>query len=400
MRDMDLWHRAQNAIAQGALTNSKNPRSFVFGVYPKFVKYGRGGCLFDSENNRYIDYICGLGANILGYGYQPVVREMMGVLSDGFSHSLPTHHEVEAAEAVQSVFPFIESVKFLKTGTEACMAAIKIARAATGRNFIMSHGYHGWSDPFISLTPPANGVWRTQGVWPLASLDHITDGVAAVIIEPIIDDNSPERIAWLNQLRERCTAKGVMLIFDEVITGFRYMEFSASRYHNVTPDLICIGKGIANGMPLAAVCGPKNAMNNDYFVSSTYAGEIISLVAAKATIKALRTDNQLRMSTVWPYGLRFMERFNELYPEKIKIKGYPTRGVFVGDDNVIALFFQEAAKAGMLFTKSWFYNGALTEFDDITLSACKMIMQRIELGQVKMEGTPPVSPFAQRVRER
>lgn len=400
MREMDLWHRAQRAIAQGALTNSKNPRSFVFGVYPKYIRYGLGGCLFDCENNRYVDYICGLGANLLGYGYEPVIKEMTANLRLGFSHSLPTYHEVEAAEAVKSAFPFIESLKFLKTGTEACMAAIKIARAATGRLEILSEGYHGWSDAFVSLTEPATGVCRSQGVRSLVSLEDITSETAGVIVEPVISDNSPERIAWLNALRERCTEKGAVLIFDEVITGFRYLEFSVARHHNVTPDLICIGKSIANGMPLAAVGGSYAVMGADYFVSSTYAGEVLSLTAAKATIKALKTDNFLKMETVWPNGQRFMDRFNAIAPDKIQIKGYPTRGVFDGDPETITLFFQEAAKAHMLFTKSWFYNGALTEFDDLTLSTCKMILERIKLGQVKLEGEAPVSPFAQKMREK
>lgn len=400
MRDMDLWHRGQRAIAQGALTNSKNPRSFVFGVYPKYVKYGRGGCLFDCENNRYVDYICGLGASILGYGYDPVLKEMTAHLRQGFSHSLPTHHEVETAEALKSVFPFVESFKLLKTGTEACMAALKIARAATGRVKAFSEGYHGWSDPFVSLTEPAAGVCRTQEMHKLTDIEEIDTETAAVIVEPIISDNSPERIDWLNRLRLRCTEVGAVLIFDEVITGFRYMEFSAARHHNVTPDLICIGKAIANGMPLAAVGGSYALMNGTYFVSSTYAGEVLSLVAAKATIKALQTDNFMKMSTVWPNGQRFMERFNSFYPEKIRLEGYPTRGVFAGDDETIALFFQEAVKAQMLFTKSWFYSGALTEFDDISLNACKMILARIRLGQVRLEGEAPVSPFAQKMREK
>lgn len=400
MMEMDLWHRAQNAIAQGALTNSKNPRSFVFGIYPKYIHRGYGGCLYDVSNNRYVDYICGLGANILGYGHEAVTNAIRIHAHHGFSHSLPTYHEVETAEEVKSVFPFIERLKFLKTGTEACMAAIKIARAATGRKKVISHGYHGWSDPFISLTPPAHGVYPHQGMQQLLSIGEIDEQTAAVIIEPVIADNSPERIAWLNKLRERCTEKGAVLIFDEVITGFRYLEFSVARHHNVTPDLICIGKAIANGMPLAAVGGSRAIMESDYFVSSTYAGETLSLVAAKATIKALKTDTFSKMQTVWPNGQRFMDRFNELYPEKIQIKGYPTRGVFEGDQETITLFFQEAAKANMLFTKSWFYNGALTEFDDITLSACKMILGRIKLGQVRLEGEAPISPFAQKVREK
>lgn len=399
--EMSLWHRAQDCIAQDTLTNSKHPTSFVNGVYPKYVDFGQESCLFCQSGKTYVDYICGLGTNIVGYGNHVIATALKEALYHGFSHSLPTRHEVAAAEKVKEVMPFIEMVKFVKTGTEACLAAIRIARCATGRTKVLTHGYHGWSDPFICNQPPAHGVWLPNGVLPLTDIELLDDSYAAVIIEPIITDNGPERIKWLQDLRERCSKYGIVLIFDEIITGFRYKQFSASRFHNVHPDLLCIGKALANGLPLAAICGPKSLMSDRrYFVSSTYAGEILSLIAAKVTIGLLQTNRTFSMDNVWPHGQAFIDKFNSLFPEKIQIKGYPTRGVFEGCDFTIALFFQEAVKAGLLFGKSFFYNSGHIEYDALSLSSIENILSGIKAGIYRLEGEMPQSPFAQKVREK
>jgi glutamate-1-semialdehyde aminotransferase len=159
MTDKFHWYRrAQDCIAQSALTNSKRVETFVKGVYPSHIERGQGAYLWDHSGKKYLDFVCGLGANILGYGNDVVNQAISSQLRHGASHSLPTHHEVEFAEGLKALFPFCDAFKFLKTGTEACMAAVKIARAKTGRKWIVSEGYHGWSDDFVSMTEPALGV--------------------------------------------------------------------------------------------------------------------------------------------------------------------------------------------------------------------------------------------------
>jgi glutamate-1-semialdehyde 2,1-aminomutase len=401
---MDKFHwyrRAQDSIAQTALTNSKRPETFVKGVFPTHIERGQGAYLWDHSGKKYLDFVCGLGANILGYGNDVVNQAISSQLRHGASHSLPTHHEVEFAEGLKALFPFCDAFKFLKTGTEACMAAVKIARAKTGRKWIVSEGYHGWSDDFVSMTEPALGVEPKYDNRPILKLSDANpinwDETAAVIIEPVITDWSPERQKWLRNLREQCTKHGVMLIFDEIITGFRFPRFSVSSYFNVIPDIIVLGKAIANGMPLAAVGGKYDVMNGtDYFVSSTYAGETLSLVAGKATITALQ--NKYDLDWLWKQGQAFLDVFNSLWPEKITIQGYPTRGAFKGDELVKALFWQEACLAGILFGPSFFFNFALASEWKDAMVAIKAIIEKIKRGGVQLLGEMPKSPIAQKVR--
>lgn len=404
MTDRFYWHRrAQNCIAQGALTNSKRPESHIKGVYPTHLAYGLGPRVWDHAGKSYLDFICGLGTNILGYGNERVNQSVALQLYHGASLSLGTHHEIECAEKVKELFPFVDAVKFLKTGSEACSAAIRIARASTGRKWILSEAYHGWHDSFVSLTPPHIGVPKNQNqsnLWiePLAGNEHLLDATAAVIVEPVITDWSDDRRAYLQNLRELCTKHGVLLIFDEVITGFRWPRFSVSNYWSITPDLIVLGKAMANGMPLAAVGGKYAVMNCEpqYFVSSTYAGETLSLVAAKKTMELLQVKYDLQI--LWERGQQFLDGFNALWPEEIKIDGYPSRGSFKGEALVRALFFQEACLAGLLFGPSWFYSFAHIDETHGVIDTCRDILGRIRRGEVRLKGEMPQSPFAEKVR--
>jgi len=394
------WHyREQAAIGQGSLTNSKRPECLVKGVYPTHFKLGTGAFLFDTNNKQYVDFICGLGTNLLGYGQTQVTHAIAQQALKGCSYSLASTLEVEAAEKVKEMFPFIERVKFLKSGSEACSAALRIARAHTGRAKVLSDGYHGWHDDFVSLTPPALGVPFRTSIDKLKTLDQIDETTAAVIVEPVMTDASDARREWLNQLRNKCSETGTMLIFDEVITGFRFEGFGVSNHWNIRPDLICLGKAMANGMPLAAVGGTAVVMDNPhYFVSSTYAGETLSLAAALKTMTLLQTSYS--PSKLWDHGARFLAKFNSIHPnQKVKIEGYAVRGVFTGDVLAKALFWQEAVKAGLLFGPSWFYNFQHIEISDWVLNVCRDIIIRIESGLVKLEGELPSSPFAQKMRE-
>lgn len=398
--------RAKDCIAQGALTNSKRVECLVKGVYPSHLTRGKGCYLWDTEGKRYIDFITGLGTNILGYANDTVNSAAAGQMAKGATLSLGSVLELETAEMIKSLFPFIDAVKFLKTGSEACSAAIRIARAKTGRDIVLSEGYHGWHDEFISLTPPALGVPAPRGISgcdDIKSIYKLGDGelikhAAAVIIEPVITDHAPERTIWLQRLRDDCTRHGTMLIFDEIITGFRFPRFSVANFFGITPDIICLGKAIANGFPLSVVGGKYEVMNcGEYFVSSSFAGETISLAAAKSTMEQLQKRYDLKH--LWEKGLEFQQKFNALWPGKLTIDGYPTRGVFKGDTLTKALFWQEACKAGILFGPSWFYNFPLIDESFSVLGTCEDIITRIKNGSVTLEGELPASPFAQKVRQ-
>lgn len=394
--DFNHWRRAQQTIAQGALTNSKHPRTFVKGVYPTHVDHGRGAFLFAPDGERYLDFICGLGANLFGYGNPYIAERIQKELYRGYSHSLPTVLELDVADMLKQLFPFIERTKFLKTGSEACSAALRIARAATGRKLVLSEGYHGWADQFVSLTPPAIGCVDGQ----VRSLDDtaLSEDVAAVIVEPIITNSSNDRIGWLKYLREKCTEKGILLIYDEVITGFRYDHFGVSNCYGVRPDLIVLGKSFAGGLPLSAVGGRKDLMDNDqYFVSSTFAGETLSLAAAEKCMELLLRNSDYDLTYLRRESLDFCEQFNAL-SSRVSIEGYGTRGRFVGKAHDLALFFQECVKAGILFGPSFFFGFQHLEHRSRVVSDLKSILARIDWER-ELEGEMPSSPFVARLRD-
>lgn len=400
MHPEDAWNEYQEHIAQGCLTNSKHPNTHVYGVYHKVFRWGIDEYIYSTDGKkRWLDFICGLGTNLLGYGNKQVSASVASALKVGNSPSMPTRTEVDVAKKLKETFIGFDKVKFLKTGSEACSAAIRYARAHTGRQKILSQGYHGWHDSFTSITPPAMGVVRNQKVEMLTGLMQIDDDVAAVIIEPIETSFTKARKDYLTEVRELCTKHGVLLIFDEIITGLRFNGHSVSNLWNIRPDMICLGKALGNGFPLAAVMGPRQVMDNpDVFVSSTYSGDVISLVAANAVLNILKTDPNYRIDQLWEDGIDFITKFNSFYPH-VQITGYPTRGAFVGGPEIKALFFQEAFKAGMLFGPSWFYNFPLMKHKDNVLSACQDILTNIRLGKVKLEGKVPKSPFSVKYRK-
>ena len=390
--------RANMSIAHGALTNSKRPESFIDGVYPTHIAKGEGAYAIMSDGKRYVDFIGANGTALFGYADPLINAAIKKQLADGTLFSLGSTTEVHAAERFQQAIPFIQRLRFLKTGSEACQAACTIARAATGRSLILSEGYHGWHQEFTSLTPPAFGIPSMMGndIEKFTDLSEINGDVAAVIVEPVQLDASIERKKWLYKLREVCTQHGVVLIFDEIITGFRFPKLCVANYFGVTPDLILLGKAIAGGLPLAVVGGKKEIMCADYFVSSTFGGETLSLAAAIAALDLL-VDG--RLDKLWVKGALWIDMFNQAFAKvNVRLNGYPTRGAFAGDDAAKALFFQEACDAGFLFGASWFFGFPHQEID------CKNEMEaiawKISQGLSTLRGQMPRSPFANRARSQ
>ena len=389
--------RAMDSIAHGALTNSKRPESFVKGVYPTHAKMAYGCRLIDVDDNQYIDFICGLGTNYFGYRNPEVRAAVNHVLEiGGPTYSLGSSYEVLYAERVKEVFPFLDRVRFLKTGSEGCSAAVRIARAFTGRSMILSDGYHGWHDEFTQLTQPANGV--AQIGWNRKLSESVINAeCAAVIIEPIITDFSPERRAFLEKLRENCTKNGVILIFDETITAYRFPENSVARHLNILPDLWVGGKALAGGLPLSVVGGRADVMECDYFVSSTWAGDNLALAASNVCIDMIHGD--YKPSDLWIFGQEFMERFNAISPD-VQLVGYPTRGIYKYKNELFkALFMQECCLAGILIGPSWFYNRYLHEEINNVISITRAVIKKINNGKCRLQGELPRSPFAQKVRD-
>lgn len=403
------WELMQN-IAQGSLTNSKHPSRFVAPFYPMLIERGSGCCLFDQNGYRYLDFICGLGTNLFGYGNPLIETVCAPHRMSGLSHSLPTKWEVIAAKIVKEGFPWIEKVKFVNDGSSACTAAVLAARAYVDsikeghRTVVLSEGYHGWHPEFTSLTPPANGVTSHPFIEKAKYRDdgsiYIGKDVAAVIIEPVQLDDSRERIDWLNRLRKECIEKKVVLIFDETITGFRYPNLSVSNHFSIEPDILILGKAIANGEKLAIVAGKSKIMDLEYFCSGTYHGHIGSLIAFCKCFDLIRHNNNFDIKSLKERGLAFQERFNNIFDGLFRLIGYGTRGAFVGDEMNRALFMQEMAKAKILFGPSFFlcFDHLKDDHIESTLYLCERIAERIRNGSVVLSGTLPTSPFSSKSR--
>lgn len=401
----EIWkNRSDGSIAHGALTNSKRSQSFVEGVYPTHISHAYRCYLSDVDNRTYIDFICGLGTNYYGYANQYICSSVHQAMSTGGSvYSLASTEEVEFAEEMRGTFPFLEKVRFLKTGSEGCVAAIKIARAFTGKMNVYSEGYHGWMDNFVQLTPPANGVSKDNETFLLHNMDRSNSNVwrytAAIIIEPIITDFSKERIEWLQKLREDCTKHGVILIFDETITAVRYLKKTVAQTYNILPDLWIGGKALCGGLPMSVIGGRADVMEADYFISSTWAGDRL---ACAAGMKALSLSNgDYKSEDLWAAGKVFQEEFNAI-SSHVQIVGYPTRGVFKYlkvKSQFKSLFMQEMCKARVLIGPSWFYNRWLTHERENVINIAKSVIKKILDNKATLQGKPPQSAFAEIVRK-
>jgi len=403
----DRWHylvRSRDCVAQGALTNSKRAECFIYGQYPTHIRSSWGAFVEDHLNNKYIDYICGLGTNLLGYANAQIASAITIQARSGISPSLSTTLEVDFLERIKEVVPFIDVSKIFKTGTEACLASLKMARGYTGRELVFSSGYHGHGAEFISLNPVTTGVCKHSNIraldWDFVELRENAKKTAAVIVEPINLDDSRDNKEKLKELKKICKENGIVLIFDEIITAFRVPKYTVSSYYNIRPDIIIFGKALGAGMPLCVVGGRRDILNgSEYFTSGTFCGETLSLAAAMKFVELIQTNSKYKIDDLWLKANNFQNEFNQIWPDKIRLKGYGTRSVFEGDDMVKALLWQEAVNAGILFGSSFFYSFAHFDMDTVVLGAVKNILTRIQNNEVTLKGKLPESPFSKKVRD-
>ena len=378
---------ADNNIAHGSLTNSKRASSFVEGVYPTHLESGVQEYAIDVSGRKYVDYICGLGSNLFGYTNPDVKDSLITAINKGLTLSLGSTSEVKFAEMFKAKFPHCQKIRILKSGSEGCSAAIRIARTWTGRDLVLSDGYHGWHDEFTSLTPPAKGVPRHDSIEILTMENLERLNPAAVIIEPVILEWSQGRRDYIERLRIACTRLGVVLIFVETITAYRFPECSVARYWGIEPDISIQGKALANGMPLSVVGGRADIMDSDYFVSSTFAGERLSLEAGITCVNLI--SGRYSPKYVWEQGREFMDRMNRVLNPLIYLEGYPARGAFKGSTQIRSLFFQEMVKCGYLFHPStWFYNIHLHNHMHDVVDLASKIRTKILGGDISLEGRP------------
>ena len=302
VRSNELYERAVKTIPLASQTFSKSAMNFPSGATPLFFEKGQGAYVWDYDGNQYIDYMSALMPIILGYRDPDVDEAIRNQLESGIIFSLPSNLEIKLSEKLIELIPSAEMVRFGKNGSDVTSAAIRLARAYTGRDRVTVCGYHGWHDWYIGSTSRNLGVPKI--VQDLSSTFIFNDsdsleslfksdpnGYAAVILEPA-GTHAPEK-SFLERVRELCNQYGVILIFDEIVTGFRVDMGGAQRKYGVTPDLATFGKAMANGMPISTIVGKRKIMKlmDDIFFSGTFAGETLSLAAALATITKLEKIN-------------------------------------------------------------------------------------------------------------
>ncbi|MBF0559399.1 MAG: aminotransferase class III-fold pyridoxal phosphate-dependent enzyme [Nitrospirae bacterium] len=292
-----LYARALGLIPGVTQTLAKGPTQYINGVAPKYLRSGRGSHVWDVDGNEYIDFTMGVGPISLGYCYPRVDEAIRSQLKDGITFSMMHPLEVETAELIRSVIPSAEAIRFSKTGADVTSAAVRLARAYTKRNKVLCCGYHGWHDWYIGVTDRDSGIPQTTkdlsftfNYNDIASVESsVDDDTACIILEPVVFEEPRDN--FLGRLREICDRRGIVLIFDEMWTGFRLAPGGAQEYFGVTADLACYSKAIANGMPLSVLAGKKEIMElleKDVFFFTTFGGEALSLAAACATIAEMK----------------------------------------------------------------------------------------------------------------
>lgn len=313
---------------------------------PIFVKKGQGSKIWDEDGNEYIDYICSWGPLILGHNHPKVFEAVNEIIANGSSYGLPTKYEVELAELIVETVPSIEKVRLTTSGTEATMSAVRLARAYTGRNKILKFEgcYHGHSDALLVKSGSGlltDGYQDSNGITDGVLKDTLTStfgdietvkkilknkDIACVIVEPIPANMGliETHRNFLEELRELTKETGTILIFDEVISGFRLALGGAQEYFNINPDLTTLGKIIGGGYPVGAFGGKKEIMDlvapvGRVYHAGTLSGNPISAKAGYATIKYLK-DNKDKVYTELTNKVEYLvEKIREL-ADKYNVK--------------------------------------------------------------------------------
>lgn len=314
----ELFSNAKLSIPGGV--NSPVRAFKSVGGNPVFMERAEGSYLYDADGNSYIDYINSWGPMILGHNHSTVLEAVKLQAEKAFSFGAPTELETEMAELVKSLVQNVELIRFVSSGTEACMSALRLARGYTGKNkFIKFEGcYHGHADPFLVKAGSGLATFDIQtvpGIPAGAAMDTLTaryndlegvialfaqynDDIAAVIVEPVAGNMGcvlPEN-GFLEGLRKLCTAHNAVLIFDEVMTGFRLAAGGAQEKLNVNADLITFGKVIGGGLPVGAFGGKKEIMNylapvGKVYQAGTLSGNPLAMAAGIATLSTLKNNS-------------------------------------------------------------------------------------------------------------
>lgn len=348
----ELFSRAKQIIPGGVNSPVRSFRSV--GGTPYFVTRAEGPHVWDSKGNRYIDYVMSYGPAIAGHCPPQIIDAIQQASGNGTSYGAPTLSEIEIAEEITRRVDGVDMVRLVSSGTEATMTAIRLARGATGRDKIVkfSGHYHGHADSLLAAggSGVANqGLSGSSGVptsavadtivAPWNAIPHLDESIAALILEPLPANMGivPPRENFLHELRTQCDEHGVLLIFDEVITGFRMAEGGASQWYGVTPDLWTFGKVIGGGLPMGAYGGSHEVMSHvaplgDVYQAGTLSGNPIATAAGLAQLKLLNASSYIELEkTAGRLAEGFEAVFNDAGIDAVVPRVGPLLSIFFTD---------------------------------------------------------------------
>jgi len=443
-RSNAIYNRAKQIIPSGGQTYSKGVTQFVEGFAPKYLDRGKGAQVWDVDGNQYLDFIMGCHPIILGYADPDVNQAVIEQLEKGSTFSLQNELEVDVTELLIDTVPCAEMARFGKNGADATTVGVRLARAITQKDHIAYCGYHGWHDWYIANTDLNSGVPEFNKSLAhsftyndLDSLEKIfrefPDQVAIVIMEPLtIVEPKCMGIAnctksdcaticqnnFLHEVQKMTKHYGALLMFDEIITGFRFALGGAQELIGVTPDLTSVAKAISNAVPLSAIVGKKEYMErlDKTFFSFTYGGDCLGLAAAKCCIPKIKREKV--PEHLWKVGQQLKDGLNSLarhhnLDEFIQCIGYPCRSIVSFDGNgkydeleLKSYFQQELIRRGVLWASyhalSWSHSQSditktLNAFDEI-MEMFGTVLRENRLLRSEIEGIP-VRPVFRRVAD-
>ena len=374
-----LWEKAKKIIPGGNQLLSKRAEMFLPDNWPAYYKKANGCEIWDLDNNHYYDFsIMGIGTCSLGYAHPQVSEAVINAITQGSMSSLNCYEEVELAEKLLEIHPWAGGARFTRAGGESCALAIRIARSYSQKDRIAFCGYHGWHDWYLATNLASKGNLDEQllpGLAPsgvprqlaetalpfkegdLVGFDKLlaeSDGTLGVVIMEVFRHGMPD-VGFLKAIKERCKENGIVLIFDEISSGFRLNTGGSHLLFDIEPDICVLGKAMGNGHPIGAVIGTDEVMDaaQKSFISSSYWTERVGFVAALETLKVFNEQNVC--NTLLEIGRYLKSRMDEVVKEigfNLKIIGidsvpilvFPTEASLV----LKTLYTQEMLKRGFL----------------------------------------------------
>ncbi len=420
-RSSQLFVEANEVIPGGV--NSPVRAFKGVGGFPIFIKEAQGAYLYDEDGNKYIDYINSWGPMILGHAHEPVVQAIIEKAKKGTSFGTPTELETKIAQLAISMVPNIDKIRFVNSGTEACMSAIRLARGYTERDKIIKFSgcYHGHSDSFLIAAgsglstfgvPNSPGVTEGTAKDTLLAnyndLEHVKalfeankNEIAAIIVEPVAGNMGciPPKVGFLSGLKQLCIENGALLVFDEVMTGFRLAKGGVQELYQVSADIVCFGKVIGGGLPVGAFAARNEIMNllspiGPVYQAGTLSGNPLAMAAGYQMLLELNSDkeifNRLEAKTAYlesgiqkvlsenniEFTINRVGSMISVHFDKNEVYDFETAKN--GDNERFKKFFHELLKRGIYIAPSayetWFITDALSYEDlDYTIQSVQEV---------------------------